>query len=127
MDKLRECPFCGSDAELKKISDRWTAKCTNECAGTRIFNDKNRAVLAWNARAEEPNEPLTLDELKQMDGEPVWFTNMSGERGAWGLIKIDCDGKYMVRAAYNTTRGENNYGKTWLAYKHKPKEADYEK
>ncbi len=48
--KLKPCPFCGSPAEMKKISGRWTAKCTKECAGTRIFNDQNKAIEAWNKR-----------------------------------------------------------------------------
>ena len=51
--ELKPCPFCGAEAELKKISDRWTAKCTKECAGTRIFNDKNRAIEIWNRRIDE--------------------------------------------------------------------------
>lgn len=34
-----------------------------------------------------PNEPLTLDELREMDGEPVWFENMSG--GRWCIVCAD--------------------------------------
>ena len=29
-----------------------------------------------------PNEPLTLDELREMDGEPVWVTPL----GFWALV-----------------------------------------
>lgn len=31
-----------------------------------------------------PNEPLTLEELREMDGEPVW----SGLLKRWGLVKV---------------------------------------
>ena len=57
------------------------------------------------------NEPLTLDELRQMNGEPVWCVSLGAKlsRG---------DGWYI---------GVNNwclngYGKTWLAYRQKPEE-----
>ncbi len=54
--ELKPCPFCGAPAELKKISGRWTVKCTKECVGTRIFNDKNKPVEAWNRRASNDNK-----------------------------------------------------------------------
>lgn len=53
MDELKSCPFCGAPAELKEISGRWTAKCTKECAGTRIFKDKSKPIEAWNRRTAE--------------------------------------------------------------------------
>lgn len=48
--ELKPCPFCGAPAELKEISGRWTVKCTKECAGTRIFNDKHKPIEVWNRR-----------------------------------------------------------------------------
>lgn len=33
-----------------------------------------------------PNEPLTLEQLREMDGEPVWL-EIAG--GVWGLIDTD--------------------------------------
>lgn len=40
-----------------------------------------------------PNEPLTLDELRQMDGEPVYVVFMpdsSGKRSqSWALVNVD--------------------------------------
>jgi Lar family restriction alleviation protein len=52
MDKLKPCPFCGGEAVLKQISDRWTVHCSQHCAGTRIFNDKQKAIDAWNRRVD---------------------------------------------------------------------------
>ena len=61
------------------------------------------------------NAPLTMEELRQMDGEPVWCVSLGAKlsRG---------DGWYI---------GVNNwhmggYGKTWLAYRQKPEEDDHE-
>lgn len=50
--ELKPCPFCGAEAELKEITGRWTAKCTKECAGTRIFRDKQKTVDSWNRRVD---------------------------------------------------------------------------
>lgn len=33
------------------------------------------------------NKALTLDQLREMDGEPVWFENMSG--GRWCIVYAD--------------------------------------
>ena len=37
-----------------------------------------------------PNEPLTLDELRQMDGEPVWVEDVKH----WALIDIEKSGQW---------------------------------
>lgn len=50
--KLRECPFCGAPAQLKQLSGRWAVECTKHCAGTRIFNDKQKPIEAWNRRID---------------------------------------------------------------------------
>lgn len=72
------------------------------------------------------NEPLTLDELRKMDGEPVWVETGEvslGEQiiGSWEIF-IGRES-----AIYYFTRRKRgffaeHYGKTWLAYRSKPKE-----
>ncbi len=37
-----------------------------------------------------PNDPLTLDELRKMGGEPVWCLEMR----CWGIIKLETIGKW---------------------------------
>ena len=48
-------------------------------------------IIDWVG--EEPNEPLTLDELLTMDGEPVYVVfrpDSSGERSqSWALVNVD--------------------------------------
>lgn len=39
--------------------------------------------LSSYSKAVESNDPLTLDDLRRMDGEPVWL-NIAG--GVWGLV-----------------------------------------
>ena len=57
------------------------------------------------------NEPLTLDELRKMDGEPVWLVNQNGGRC------VIMSGVYLWNSRKNA-----DYGKTWLAYRQKPEE-----
>lgn len=37
----------------------------------------------------ERNDPLTQDELRAMDGEPVWCVSGYGRRQTWGLVNVD--------------------------------------
>lgn len=77
------------------------------------------------------NEPLTLDELRKMDGEPVWtVTTGVSSSGRWELCTCDtvcaCPLHKVLRCV--TADGEvtdydlDTYGKTWLAYLQKPEE-----
>lgn len=69
------------------------------------------------AKAETDNAPLTLEELREMDGEPVWIARPCGIHGNWTLV----DAKDEV---CQTVRGEialfDGYGAHWLAYRRKP-------
>lgn len=57
-------------------------------------------------------EPLTLDELRKMKGEPVWFERMNKlGAGCWMLAYRDCACNRLGVADYL------DYGKTWLAYR----------
>ena len=37
------------------------------------------AISALRQQGQERNDPLTLDELRKMDGEPVWWWNKSAK------------------------------------------------
>lgn len=73
----------------------------------------------------EANKALTLDELRQMDGEPVWVEFQDGSGGKWGIVHITMFNQIVFANGLHCTIGEPYYGKTWLAYRQKPaKEAD---
>lgn len=40
----------------------------------------------------QPNEPLTIEQLREMDGEPAWWDN--GEGSCWGIISVDSAGMW---------------------------------
>ena len=62
------------------------------------------------------NDPLTLEELREMDGEPVWVQSMVS---GWTLVDVE-------RGCCTNGRGETasfeRYGELWLAYRRKPEE-----
>lgn len=45
--------------------------CDNECA-------------YYQPTLTPPNEPLTLEQLREMDGEPVWFDTIK----RWGIVRV---------------------------------------
>lgn len=53
--RLKPCPFCGSDAEMRHGHSHYYARCTNqEClVRTRRYSGVADAIMAWNRRVEE--------------------------------------------------------------------------
>ena len=72
-----------------------------------------------------PNEPLTLDELREMDGQPVYVVpeNEYSELGGWCVISADDSDDYSCALVPGTDcwcwRFEA-YGEQWLAYRRPP-------
>lgn len=68
----------------------------------------------------QPNEPLTLEELRARDGKPVWIYRLEDGQGWWIIARIS---NTKVSSDYGGWFGFDDYGKTWLAYDRPPKEA----
>lgn len=104
---------------------------------TLFFNSRNNAelvktVLEWEdahpnsavpykPTLTQPNEPLTLEQLREMNGEPVWIANPDAlQYGRWGIVdgvyQEEDDQVLMLRNDYSC----HYYGKTWLAYRRPP-------
>lgn len=101
-------------------------------------NDRaNQIIYAFDSAPEVesepllPNDPLTLEELLEMDGEPVWCVDGRGN-ACWCLVNCD-DGlpccydnetglweDCFYGMAGNWQHGLHQYG--WLAYRRKPEE-----
>ena len=79
-----------------------------------------RAKMAELLRMEE-NKPLTLEELRGMDGEPVFIIPTRGSGGfcTWMLVDTKYD---LCREVHGEMAVFENCGKTWLAYRRKPEE-----
>ena len=68
-----------------------------------------------------PNEALTMEQLREMDGEPVWVqTPGIPKYGCW-VIVAGVDTEYGQRTLY--CQGDytcRNYGRDWIAYRRPP-------
>lgn len=83
--------------------------------------DKKFAADAIREKLErEDPKPLTLEELRQMDGEPVWIDDWWEDSHGWELSMDASD--YFE----GERRTEKEYGSIWVAYRHKPKEAHHD-
>ena len=145
MGKLKPCPFCGGEAMIEVIEPHTHTMATFmpdyeggafiecQCGAAISGETRNAAIAAWNKRVQENPQPLTLDELREMDGEPVWTVGVSstsdGSWGMWDIIEmVNDDG---VCFGYSTERPEwwnynirNSDGTlcdfAWVAYRTKP-------
>lgn len=75
--------------------------------------------LLKNYPDNQPNDPLTLEELRKMDGEPVYVQGINGSHisSGWYLVKRDwcCCKNERGNVAFC-----ERYGEWWLAYRRKP-------
>jgi hypothetical protein len=83
------------------------------------------AIEALCARQERENpEPLTLEQLHDRVGRPVWLINTVNGIGKWMIVEtIQRGGCLFVDDDCHHRWSYSDYGKTWLAYDHEPKEA----
>lgn len=92
-------------------------------------NEEQAKAYFWARKALQstltpPNEPLTLEELREMKGQPVWTvtTGLDGS-GRWELV---CDVDYEdVLEMASCVDGfyaieMDTYGSTWTAYRRPP-------
>ena len=76
------------------------------------------AISALRAQ-QEPNTPLTPDELREMDGEPVWVQSPGvPEYGRCAIVEGVGENCLFLHDDFTC----HDYGKTWLAYRQKPEE-----
>lgn len=130
MAKLKECPFCGGEAIIWQGPDYFKVACRNQpgCAAkVGPFDTEDEAIAAWNRRPSPSTAPLTLEELRQMDGEPVYIVAWPD----WGHWELSADAE-----DYLADRDPDFYGMKhadpagryglhvmgWLAYRRKPED-----
>lgn len=111
--------------ELRRLECRDNLQClgcgyehrcsTHGCAVIRQAVERLERLTA-----PEPNDPLTLEELREMDGAPVWIERCcsdSPEDREWALVDLEFE---MCRTVHGGLAVFEMYGKTWLAYRRKP-------
>lgn len=119
---LKPCRICGNTEVIYEkyrhdAGPRWRCWCTKclACIDPGWAQSQSAIRDIWNQ--EPQNDPLTLDQLREMDGEPVCIAPVDGGPYTWMLV----DTKYEVcREAHGGLAVFENLGKTWVAYRHKP-------
>lgn len=114
---LPDTKYTDADGEEALRKAMWTCGNTNNPV-TRYAAD---AIVEKLCRDTEKGKPLTLEELRGMDGEPVWIVPMRGSGGfcTWMLVDAEYE---LCREAHGEMAVFENCGKTWLAYRRKPEE-----
>ena len=75
---------------------------------------------ALRADAPPPNRPLTMEELREMDGQPVWFCKCHNGLCNWCVI--DHTNETNIFFTDGTVRLMSSYGDGWMAYRRRPEE-----
>ena len=93
---------------LKSIQ-QWVPDCDDREDGLSYWDAIDMAIDAL----DPPNEPLTLEQLREMDGEPVWFDTIK----RWGIVRVCGYGISVL-----TKSGE--YDVTRMKFYRRPPEGD---
>ena len=71
----------------KKAADAWRTTDTYHQAAQII--DMLISALEGDPTLTPPNDPLTPEQLREMDGEPVYVVSAIGERPEWYIVDIE--------------------------------------
>lgn len=74
--------------------------------------------------------PLTLEQLINMNDEPVWLKSLDSDNAEWAILRVVLEPTaiwYFVHSGSKHVYGNvEEYGKTWLAYAYPPAHIDRE-
>lgn len=92
------------------------------------YDSESRKVSAdeyWDDLAVRmplpPGAPLTLEQLREIDGEPVWVSQPDDVLSPfWGVVDAENGfvSNYLYAASFE------DYGTEWIAYRRRPEEGD---
>ena len=98
-------------------------------------NEEQAKAYFWARKALQstltpPNEPLTLEQLREMDGEPVWVVvsqnwRESGIKSGWRLVKFHINDDRIRLYMFDTHFGasffaEQDMGRSYWVYRRPP-------
>ena len=81
-------------------------------------------LIADTPTITPPNEPLPLEQLREMDGEPVWVKCLKPDKYTyppvgWRILETAITGNFGVWNG-DCVLIERDYGTDWLAYRRPP-------
>lgn len=89
-----------------------------------VLDEAADAIGDLLAALDQPNEPLTWNELAEMEGQPVYIVEMGAKR-YWALVMfVSKDRADFVTVHNPDDYGDKElYGESWVAYR-RPKEEE---
>ena len=117
---------------IKRLEIIATNLCGQSAQNPNLWLDYKAVDMAISAlrqcehfcEATKKVEPLTLDDLRKMDGEPVWIKLFDPDEAFWVLRNewVDTRNPEPMILFHMRWYSHVDYGKTWLAYRQKPEE-----
>lgn len=107
----------------KRLAEQWSKG--GLCSLRRgEAEEYHKMFLSLLCKKQETNAHLTLDELRQMEGEPVWIKLFDQDEEFWVLRNewVDTSDPEPMILFHMRWYSRADYGKTWLAYRHKPED-----
>lgn len=107
---------------FSQLSEQVKIERVRQWAIDEKIQDKLIELLKQENERKNP-KPLTLEELKQMEGEPVWVHTPYNKKGYWDMI-VEFDDYYDIMEMYKSDyiEYEKIHTEELLFYRHKPKE-----
>ena len=121
MEKLKPCPFCGSEAESYETTTGSLVECSNfDCHVGTLNNDwtKKKVISIWNTRTSGwISVDDALPETEQICD--VWLSCSDGSKGR--LSNVIWNGKDWIDAFFNRTKiHEEQWITHWIAAPSEP-------
>lgn len=79
-------------AQIEKLKSYCEYMKDSDENGAYVFDLDVQALDFALSTLTQPNEPLTLEELKEMRGRPVWIDELY----VWGLVKVIQEKVFLV-------------------------------
>ena len=122
LNELWASRLCYCDMEGWAIEQDGTLILMDECSQFAYPPKPERFEVVFDDNCAQPaNEPLTLEQLREMHGKPVWVVPAKGV-AKWYLVDVandccsTCDMDVVDFELYGSQ--DTSYG--WLAYRRKP-------
>ena len=114
---LPDAKYTDADGEKALQKAMWTCGNTNNQV-TRYTADAIAEKLCREAMDKNP--PLTLEELREMDGEPVWVVPLNDFDILPANYLVNAYEEQIVVDKFGAYLDFEDYGKTWQAYRRRP-------
>lgn len=122
MSRCGSCPIYDSE--------EYGVFCPGNCGVEDCADKLQNLYLAINDEIEKlknftySNSPLTLEQLREMDGEPVYLSTVGNPTdGVWVLIHVEPNGEiHTIYSNGGTANYEKHFLGNLLCYRYKPEE-----